>query len=78
MIISGHVPVTDSHYLKSSLGRRIFGAYYLGCPMRDSIGDAFADMIELAESSAEDKEDIDVYKVVYICCLATNSRIAKY
>jgi hypothetical protein len=31
------VAIADSHYISKSLGSRVLGAYYLGCPMTDNV-----------------------------------------
>jgi hypothetical protein len=34
---AGHVRVTDCHHLSASLGERLLGGYFLGCPMTEHI-----------------------------------------
>jgi hypothetical protein len=45
ILCRGHVPVSDSHYLHAALGSKVLGAYYLGCPMRHTIKEAFKQLI---------------------------------
>jgi hypothetical protein len=50
------------------MDKRIIGAYYLGCPMRDSISNAFADLLLLQKASlaADSKLDLSSFHVLKV------------
>lgn len=41
----GHIVVSDDHHLHTSLGNKIMGNYFIGCPMTESIKKAFVEMM---------------------------------
>lgn len=43
---AGHVRVTDCHYLSASLGDRVLGGYFLGCPMTAQIQRSVLDILQ--------------------------------
>jgi len=52
----GHVTVTDSQYLRSTLAARTLGGYYLGCEMVPAVRDMFVDMISLPSNPSVEED----------------------
>ncbi len=45
IMFRGRVAIGDSHFINQQLGRRLLGAYYLGCPMTPAVLHAYSEIV---------------------------------
>jgi hypothetical protein len=75
----GHVTVTDSHFLRATLGRRILGGFYLGCEMVPAVKDMFTAILQAKQepspsdgSGEEEEEEEERMQLLSVVKVSTN------